>query len=438
MAKLRANSARSSRGSAVAPTPNAGPPRRVSIERVGSQGDGVGTDDTGADAFVPLTLAGETVLAAGAGERAELREIVVASPDRVIPPCPHFGLCGGCAVQHWAHAPYLDWKVGLIRDALARERIETEILPAFAAAPHTRRRVALHARRIGREVVVGFKGRRSWGVEAITTCVIADPAIVAALPALARLAAPFLEHPKSAPILHVTVTDSGLDVDVTGIEAKSGGLSFDARVRAADRAREADLARLTLAGELLYGARLPVVRFGGVNVPLPPGGFLQAAPAAEAAMSAAVVAAVNGADRVADLFCGAGTFTFPLAERSGVLAIDGSAEAIKALLAGRAGVPALKPIQAEVRDLFRRPLLAMEMKKLDAVVFDPPRAGAELQAREIGASKVPLAVAVSCNPQTFARDAASLIGAGFALTSVLPVDQFLWSAHVELVGVFRR
>ena len=438
MAKLRANHGRSSRGGDFAPTPDAGLSRRVVIARVGSQGDGVGVDEAGSDAYVSLTLAGETVLASGAGERLELRDIAVASPERVVPPCPHFGVCGGCAVQHWAHGPYLDWKVGLIRDALARERIETDILPPLAAAPHTRRRVALHARRIGREVVVGFKGRRSWGVEAISTCVIADPAIVAAFPLLARLAAPFLEHPKSAPILHVTVTDTGFDVDVTGIEAKSGGLSFDARVRAADRAREADLARLTMAGELLYGARLPVVRFGGVNVPLPPGGFLQAVPAAEAAMSAAVVAAVNGADRVADLFCGAGTFTFPLAERSGVLAIDGSTEAIKALLAGRAGVPVLKPIQGEVRDLFRRPLLAMEMKKLDAVVFDPPRAGAELQAREIGASKAPLAVAVSCNPQTFARDATTLIAAGFTLESVLPVDQFLWAAHVELVGVFRR
>ena len=442
MAKLRVDRSRRPRGasSAAAPSEGAaqGSARTIMIERMGAQGDGVGFDETQEGAYVPMTLPGETVRATSAGERLELAEIIVASPDRVAPPCPHFGVCGGCAVQHWNKAPYLDWKVELIRTSLSRERIETDILPPFAASPHSRRRVALHARRIGREVVVGFKGRRSWSVEPIATCVIADPQIVAALPLLARLAAPFLEHPKSAPILHVTVTDTGLDVDVTGIEAKSGGLSFDARVRAAERAREADLARLTLAGELIYGARMPVVRFGAVGVPLPPGGFLQAVPPAETAMARAVVEAINGADWVADLFCGAGTFTFPIAERSGVLAIDGSAEAIAALEAGRASSSDLKSIVVQTRDLFRRPLLAMEMKKLDAVVFDPPRAGADLQAREIGASKVALAVGVSCNPQTFARDAAILTGAGFRLESVLPVDQFLWAAHVEMVGVFRR
>jgi 23S rRNA (uracil1939-C5)-methyltransferase len=438
MAKLRTPPSELARRSPAGERAAAGATRRLDILHVGSQGDGVAIDASGASVFVPLTLPGETVETTGAGERLELHQVLTPSPDRVVPPCPHFGVCGGCAVQHWGRAPYVDWKVELVRTALERERIETEILPPFAAAPHTRRRVALHARRIGREVVVGFKGRRSWAVEPIVTCVIADPAIVEALPALARLAAPFLEHPKSAPILHVTVTDTGLDVDVTGIEAKSGGLSFDARVRAADRAREADLARLTMAGELLYGARPPTVRFGNTSTPLPPGGFLQAVPATQAAMSAAVVAATSGAQSVGDLFCGSGTFTFPLAERSNVVAIDGSAEAIAALEAGRARGTALKSIRTEVRDLFRRPLLAMEMKKLDAVVFDPPRAGAEHQAREIAASKLGLAVAVSCNPQTFARDAAILIAGGFRLDSVLPVDQFLWSAHVELVGVFRR
>lgn len=443
MAKLNARSARIPRGGAGRrQSPVLGEAsetrRRIEIAQMGAQGDGVGTDETGASLFVSQTLPGEVVEAIVTGERGELASILIPSTDRVEPPCPHFGRCGGCAVQHWARAPYLDWKVGLIRDALRRERLETEILAAFEAQPHTRRRLALHARRVGREVVLGFKGRRSWTVEPISDCVVADRGIVAALPHLARLAAPFLEHPKSAPILHVTFTETGLDVDVTGIEGKSGGLSFDARVRAAERAREADLARLTMAGELLYGARLPMVRFCGVSVPLPPGGFLQAVPAAEEGMTAAVLKAVDGADRIADLFCGSGTFTFPLARGASVLAMDGSTEAIAALEAGRAGEPVLKTIRTEVRDLFRRPLLSSEMKKTDAVVFDPPRAGAEMQAREIAASQVPLAVGVSCNPQTFARDAAILVNGGFSLESVFPVDQFLWSAHVELVGVFRR
>ena len=411
---------------------------RIFIERVGAHGDGVGISGTGAGVFAPLTLPGETVEVQRQGDRAELVDIIEASPYRVVPPCPHFGACGGCQLQHWAMGPYTNWKVDQIVAALARERIETEMLPAFTVPPHSRRRVALHARRHGREVVVGFKARRSWSVVPISTCVIADPRIVAALPGLRKLAAPFLDHPKSAPILHVTVTETGLDVDATGVVSKGGGLPADARVRACEAASAMDLARLSLAGETLYGARPPMVRFGSVAVALPAGGFLQASAEAERVMADAVIAAVAGAPRVADLFCGAGTFTFPLAERSGVLALDGSDAAIAAVKGGRAAAPALKAIDAEARDLFRRPLLASEMKRLDAVVFDPPRAGAEAQASQIAASKVSLAVGVSCNPQSFARDAAILIGAGFRLETVLPVDQFLWSAHVELVGVFRR
>lgn len=410
---------------------------RLRIERVGAQGDGLAVSETGRRLFAPLTLPGEVIEAAPAGDRIEDFALVEASADRVTPPCPYFGACGGCALQHWASAPYTAWKTDLIREALAREGVESELLPAFTVAPGTRRRVALHARKRGRDVVLGFKGRRSWTVEAIDSCVIADPRLVAALPALRALARPFFEHSKSAPTLHVTVTATGLDVDVTGVEAKGGGLSADARVRAAALAGEADLARLTLAGEMLYQARLPMVRFGPAAVGLPPGGFLQAAAEAERVMAGAVTAAVNGAGRVADLFCGAGAFTFPLGERSGVLALDASREAIAALSAAR-DTPGLKAIEAEARDLYRRPLLAVEMKRLDAVVFDPPRAGAIDQAREIAASTVSLAVGVSCNPQTFARDAAVLVAGGFRLETVLPVDQFLWSAHVELVGVFRR
>ncbi len=408
------------------------------VERMGAQGDGVVAGPGGRPAFAPLTLPGETIEAEAPGEWLETISVIVPSADRVEPPCPHFGVCGGCSLQHWAMAPYTDWKVDLLRQALARERIETEVLPAITVPPGSRRRVALHARRVGREIVLGFKARRSWAVTPIETCVISDPRIVAALPGLRVVAKPFLEHPKSAPILHVTLTATGLDVDVTGVEAKGGGLSADARVRAAGAAQAMDLARLTLAGETLYGARQPVVRFGAAAVVLPPGGFLQAVAEAERAMASAVVQAVAGAPRVADLFCGAGTFTFPLAAHSAVTALDSAPAAIAALSAARGATPGLKAVTAEVRDLYRRPLLAMEMKKLDAVVFDPPRAGAFEQAGELARSEVGLAVAVSCNPQTFARDAGVLIANGFRLESVLPVDQFLWSAHLELVGVFRR
>ena len=355
------------------------------IQSVGAQGDGVAENGV----FIALTLPGETVTARGSGDRLELAEVVAPSLHRVIPPCPHFGVCGGCALQHWAHAPYLAWKSDQVRAALARARIETEIAVAFAASPGTRRRVALHARRVGREVHLGFKGRRSWAVEAIDVCAIADPAIVAALPILRTLAAPFLEHPKSAPILHVTATRTGLDIDVTGVERKGGGLSADARARAARACVGADIARVTLAGEMVYQAQAPMVALGGAIVALPPGAFLQAVPAAEEAMASVMLEAAAGAHRIADLYCGVGTFTFRLAAVAPVLAADASAGAIAALRSAMAGAPGLKAIDAQARDLDRRPVLAQELKKIDVVVFDPPRAGAAAQAAQLAESKSP-------------------------------------------------
>jgi len=372
------------------------------------------------------------------GGRAEVAEILAPSNDRVTPPCPHFGACGGCAVQHWRHEPYLAWKAEQIRRALGHEGIEAQFAAGFAAPPASRRRLALHARRGKGGVVIGFKARRSWDLVPIEVCPISDPRLVAAFPALRRLAAPFLEHPKSAPTLHVTWTATGLDVDVTGVERRSGGLSADARVRAAQAAASADMARVSLAGEIIYQARLPMVRFGKAVVALPPGGFLQAVAAAEAEMARIAVEAVAGASKVADLYCGTGAFTFRLAETASVHAADSFPGAVEALKSAIATAPGLKAITAEARDLVRRPVLAPEFKKIEAVVFDPPRAGALEQTREIALSKVGKVVAVSCNPATFARDARALIDAGFALDRVHPIDQFLWSPHVELVGVFSR
>jgi 23S rRNA (uracil1939-C5)-methyltransferase len=403
------------------------------IDSMGAKGDGVAAGPL----YAALTLPGERVRAERQGDRAEVEAILEPSPDRVAPPCPYFGDCGGCALQHWAQLPYLAWKADQLRQALARERIETEILPTFVAPAHSRRRLALHARAAGKGVALGFKARRSWRLVEIGSCTIAHPRLEAAFPALTTLAKPFLEHPKSAPTLHVTLTETGLDVDVTGIERRSGGLSADARVQAAERAAAGDFARVTLAGEIVYQARQPLVRLGRVVVGLPPGGFLQAVPEAEAAMAAFAVQAIAGASRVADLFCGVGTFSVRLAEVASVTAADVSAASIKALIAA-SGAPGLKAISAEARDLARRPMLAAEMKRLDAVLFDPPRAGAAEQAREIAASKVPVAIGVSCDPATFARDARILADGGFTLRRVLPVDQFLWSPHVELIGVFTR
>lgn len=410
----------------------------LSIDRVGGQGDGVANTPNG-PVFVPLTLPGETVRAVVEDGRAEQVEIVSASAERIAPVSPQYGDCGGCSLQHWAAEPYLDWKREQVRLALAREGIETDIEATVATPAGTRRRVALHARRMpdGR-VALGFKARRSWRLVEVTACPIADPRIVAAIPMLAKVAEPLFEHPKSAPTLHVTWTLSGLDVDVTGVERRTGGLSGDAQMRAIAAAQRADLARLSLAGDVMMMARQPKVAFGPATVPLPAGGFLQAVPEAEAAMVSHALAAVKGAKKIADLFCGAGTFTFPLATVAPVIAADASKPGIDALKIGVGSAKGMKAITAEARDLFRRPLTPFDLKGCDAIVFDPPRAGAIEQTAQIADTKASVVVGVSCNPQTFARDARVLIDKGFRLETVTPVDQFLWSAHVELVGIFRR
>jgi 23S rRNA (uracil1939-C5)-methyltransferase len=427
---------RSSRRPRHAPTARAiGPAVETVIEAVGGEGDGIAPGPL----YAPFTLPGERVRLAAGGDRRELEAVLEPSPERAVPPCPHFGVCGGCALQHWEHGAYLAWKVDRLRATLARERIETEFLPAFAARPETRRRLALHARPGRKDAArLGFKERKSWNVVDIAVCPISDPQLQAALPALRRLAAPLFEHSKSAPTLHTTLAATGIDVDITGVERKSGGLSADARMRLAEIAAEADFARVTLDGEVAYLARQPTVRLGSASVALPAGAFLQATVGAEAALVAFTGDAAGGAERIADLFCGVGTFTFRLAEIAPVYAADAAAPAVAALTSALATAPGLKGVVAEARDLVRRPVLAAELKRIDTVVFDPPRAGAAEQSAEIAASKVSRVIGVSCNPATFARDARILMDAGFRLERLLPVDQFLWSPHIELAALFSR
>ncbi len=406
----------------------------LTIETVGAQGDGVAAGPV----FAPFTLPGERVAARVEGDRAAVEAVLQASVERVAPACRHFGACGGCALQHWAHAPYLAWKVDRLRETLARAGLTPEFTPAFAAPPGSRRRVALHARSGPDGPRLGYKARGAWTLVDVQECAISAPAIVAALPALRRLGGAFLGGAKSAPTLHVTLTDTGIDVDVSGVEKRGGALPPAMYARSAEAAVAGDFARVTLDGTAIHESRAPTVRFGRATVTLPPGGFLQAVEAAEAAMAAVAVEALRAAGKVADLFSGAGAFSFRLAETAAVTAVDGSAPAIGALNRAVGAARGLKPVRGEVRDLMRRPLAAGELNRFDGVVFDPPRAGAEAQARLLAESRVPVVVGVSCNPTTFARDARLLVDGGYRLDGVTPVDQFLWSPHIELVGVFRR
>ncbi|MGH6985699.1 MAG: class I SAM-dependent RNA methyltransferase [Caulobacteraceae bacterium] len=407
------------------------------IESIGDAGDGVASLH-GARIYAPLALPGERVMAQVLGGRALRIEVLAASLDRVEAPCPHFGACGGCALQHWRDEAALAWKREVIVRALSRVGIKTEVLATVAIGPRTRRRLSLHARREGGSVVLGFKARRSHRLAPISTCLLAHPRLEAALADLRSLAEPFFEHPASAPTLHATWTLTGLDVDVSGVFARNGGLSADASARAASLAESADLARLSVAGDPIYCARPAVIAFGRACVSLPPGAFLQASFEAEEAMAAFALAHSDGASRIADLFSGSGAFALRLAERARVSAVDASPSALAALADAARSTDRLCAVETEVRDLFRRPLTPRELQSFDLVIFDPPRAGAAAQAEALAAADVEQVIAVSCNPATFARDARLLVEGGYHLQKIIPVDQFQWSPHVELIAAFKR
>lgn len=405
---------------------------RLVIDHIGHRGDGVALAPEG-PVFVPYALPGETVEAERKGGRAALLSVIEPSAERIEPLCPHFGTCGGCAVQHWREDKYREWKRDLVVAALAQENIETEVAGLIDAHGAGRRRAVLHAKRGGRNVlVVGFTGRRSHIVVPIDQCPIFAPALTRALAVAWRLAEPL--EPGGKPLdLHFTATEGGLDVDIRG----SGPLEADVTAALAAIAQEEKLARLTRHGELVAQLREPFLTMGKARVVPPPGTFLQPTAAGEEALARLVLEAVGSAKRVADLFCGIGTFALRLAEQAQVLAVDSDAAAIAALGKAKAA-PGLKPVETLVRDLFRSPLTAGEIVPCKAVVLDPPRAGAEAQARELGHSGASKVVYVSCNPASFARDASLLVGAGFRLARVVPVDQFRYSAHVELVATFER
>src|SRR5229473_3412122 len=389
---------------------------RLMIARLGSRGDGV-ADTAAGTVYVPYALPGETAEVEpwpGHADRRHLIKIDVASPDRIAPICPHFGICGGCALQHLTTARYRDWKRALVVAALARAGLDAPVDDLIDAHGEGRRRAVFHARVSARDVIeVGFAAQKAHHVVAIDRCPILAPALAGAIEAAWAIAEAFAATHKPLDI-QVTATDAGLDVDVRG----SGPLTAAAMTALAQVADRRNLARLTRHGDIVAQCRSPVIRIGRAQLVLPPGAFLQATMAGEAILARLVEAHGGGATTVADLFCGVGPFGLHLAERARVAA---------------AGTRGLKPVAAQVRDLFRSPFVPAELKQFDAVVFDPPRQGAEAQARELAASVVPVVVAVSCNPTTFARDARILVDGGYRLARVTPVDQFLYSAHVEVV-----
>ncbi len=405
----------------------------LDIARLGAQGDGV-ADTASGPVFVPYVLAGERVQAEVRGERARLVAVLNPSPNRITPVCRHFTHCGGCALQHVERGTYLAWKRDVVATAFGARGIMAPVGHVATVGLGARRRATLSARRTGRAIVLGFFEAKGHEIVDLQECPVTASAIVRALPTLKRLVEPLVTQ-KFPVRLTVTLAANGLDV---ALEDVPGNPPPEVRERVAHEAAAGKLARVTIAGETLYQSTVLAVRFGDASVVLPARAFLQAAPVAEAEMVRLVTAAVGSAKRVADLFCGLGTFTFPLAKRAAVLAVDGDKQAIGALQSAEKRAQGLKPIETKVRDLFREPLSGKELEGFDAVVFDPPRAGAAAQAAALAASKVQTVVAVSCNPATLARDARILIDGGLKLAAVTPIDQFLFSPHIEAVAVFRR
>jgi 23S rRNA (uracil1939-C5)-methyltransferase len=406
--------------------------QKLAIQRLGAQGDGI-ADTAQGPVFVPFALPGEEVIATVERGRARLVSVEAASPQRIDPACRHFGTCGGCAIQHLEANTYRGWKRDTVVQALSSRGLDAEVDELIACAPATRRRVTLSARRTEAGIVLGYVRALSSEIVTIEECPIALPVIVAALAKLKALAG--LLAGTSQPF-HVSVaaTSSGLDVAATG----SGKLTDEARRAAVRFAVENSFARVSVDGDVIIEPRRPIVTFDGIAVAPPPGGFLQATEAAEQAMAGLVGTHLERAKRIADLFAGCGTFALRLARHAEVHAVEGDAASLAALDRAFRETSGLKRVTSERRDLFRRPLTPKELARFDGVVFDPPRAGAEDQAKQIARSDVPRVVAVSCNPATLARDLRILVDGGYAIRSITPIDQFLWSPHVEAVALLEK
>jgi 23S rRNA (uracil1939-C5)-methyltransferase len=399
------------------------------ITRLGLYGDGIAEGPI----FAPLTLPGETVTGTLDGSTLCDVKIVTPSDARVAPNCRHFKSCGGCQLQHADEPLVASWKTAIVEQALAAQGIHTDIRPIVTSPAQSRRRATFAARRTKKGTMSGFHGRASGTVIEIPDCQLVEPELLAAREIAEALAE--LGGSRKA-TLAVTVTNSprGLDIQASGGKPLDGPL----RITLAGLCESRGFARLTWEDEVIAQRAPPVQRFGKADVCPPPGAFMQATAHGELELLAAVKEAVQGAKRIVDLFAGCGTFTLPLAEDAEIYAVEGERDMLEAMDKGWRMAKGLKTVTHVARDLYRRPLLPDEFKKFDAVVMDPPRAGAEAQTAELIRTDIKRIAYVSCNPATFARDVAKMVEGGFTLDWVQPVDQFRWSSHVELAAQLSR
>ncbi|WP_420585560.1 class I SAM-dependent RNA methyltransferase [Ruegeria sp.] len=401
--------------------------QQFTITRLGHQGDGIADGPV----YAPRTLPGEVVSGTLNGQVLTDIRVETPSDQRVKAPCRHYKACGGCQLQHAADDFVAGWKVEVVRNALAAQGLDAPMRPIHTSSERSRRRATIAVRRTKKGMLAGFYGRASETITEIPDCHLLHPDLIAAIPVAEALA---LLGGSRKGVLAVTLTlsDGGLDVAVKGGKPLDGPLEL----ALAQATEKHGLARLSWDGEVIAMRHPPVQRFGVAGVVPPPGAFLQATKDGEQALLQAVLQATEGAKRVVDLFAGSGTFSLPLAENAEVHAVEGEAAMTEALDQGWRRAQGLKRVTTEARDLFRRPLMPDELKHFDAVVIDPPRAGAEAQVVELAQAQRRVIAYVSCNPVTFARDAKTLVNAGYTLEWVQVVDQFRWSSHTELAARF--
>ncbi|MFM1815034.1 MAG: hypothetical protein RLZ98_1729 [Pseudomonadota bacterium] len=406
--------------------------KELRITGLGNQGDGT-VETGGRTCFVAGALPGERVRVRIAGDTAELCEVLEPSQERTSAICPHFASCGGCRTQHMSAALNSEWKRGIVQQAFRQQRLDVQVEAVRSVGLHNRRRAVLAAKNVGGEILLGYREEASHTIVDLSACPVLDTAIVSAFERLRRICG-LLLRPGESTRLQLLKADNGIDVAASGLDRRLDAAALEAIAAAA---LAAGLVRLRLGGEPIMQKEPPRVTVAGIGVEAGADMFLQASSEAEVVLTSLVLEGAANAKRIADLFAGVGTFALALARRARVLALDSDRRALAALEKA-ARTPGLKPVEARMRDLIREPLSRNELRGFDALVFDPPRAGAKAQAESIAKSDVACVIAVSCNPATMARDVRILVDAGFCLERVVPVDQFLFSPHVETVAVLRR
>ncbi|OUS08481.1 RNA methyltransferase [Rhodobacterales bacterium 52_120_T64] len=402
------------------------------IKHLSIQGDGITAGPDG-PLYIPFALPNELVEGDIDGNRIPKPRIVEPSGDRVKAPCPHFKTCGGCSMQHASDAFMADWKTDVVRNALAAHDMTADFRDIITSPAQSRRRATFAAQRTKKGVLIGFHGRASDAVVAIPSCKLLHPDLIATMPALEALTKIGASR-KAGITIAVTQSAAGPELNVVDAKEADGPMM----VELGTLVEKFKLSRLSWNGEIVSMRAAPVQTFDGITVSPPVGAFLQATEAGQIALTKTVREAVGKAKHVADLFSGCGTFSLPLAKHAQVLAVEGDAPLLDALDTAWRNGDGLKTLTTQKRDLFRNPMLREDLKNIDAVVLDPPRAGAKAQCEALAEAGIPRIVFVSCNPVTFARDAKILVNAGYTIDWVQVVDQFRWSAHVELVALFTK